>query len=79
MLHKAERRTATTKTVLQVATPTGTDLRLAGWGVSFDGVAGTAIPVICHVIDGDVAASVGTALTPDPWDPGYPASSCVGN
>ena len=69
---------ATTKTVLQIATPSGSDIRLNGWGVSFDGVSGTGVPVICQLIVGDVAASVGTSLTPDPWDPGYPASSCVG-
>ncbi len=69
---------ATIKTVLQIATPSGSDIRLNGWGVSFDGVTGTAIPVICQLIDGDVGASVGTSLTPDPWDTGYPASSCVG-
>ncbi len=69
---------ATTKTVLQVATPSGSDIRLNGWGVSFDGISGTAIPVICQLIDGDVAASSGTSLTPDLWDTGYPASSCVG-
>jgi len=69
---------ATTKTVLQVATPAGSDIRLNGWGVSFDGVSGTGIPVICHLIDGDVAATAGTSLTPETWDPGYPASSCAG-
>jgi hypothetical protein len=68
---------ATTKTVLQIATPAGSDIRINGWGVSFDGVSGTGIPVICQLIVGGVAATV-TALTPDLWDQGYPASSCVG-
>ena len=56
----------TTKTVLQVATPSTTDIRLIGWGVSFDGVSGTAIPVICQLIQTDTAATV-TAYTPDLW------------
>lgn len=68
---------ATTKTVLQVATPSTTDIRVIGWGVSFDGVAGTGIPVICELIDGDAAATV-TALTPDSWGNSLaPASLCV--
>lgn len=69
---------ATTKTVLQVATPSTTDIRLLGWGVSFDGASGTAVPVICHIIETDVAATV-TSLTPDTWgNPLQPASLCVG-
>jgi hypothetical protein len=68
---------ATTKTVLQVATPSGSDIRLNGWGISFDGASGSAVPIICQLIVGDVAATV-TAMTPDLWDPGYPASACVG-
>ena len=47
---------ATTKTVLQVNIPSGQDIRLLGWGVSFDGVSGTGIPVVCQLIEGDVAA-----------------------
>lgn len=68
---------ATTKTVLQVATPSTTDIRVVGWGVSFDGVAGTGIPVICELIDGDAAATV-TALSPDAWGNSLSvASLCV--
>jgi hypothetical protein len=71
---------ATTKTVLQVATPTTTmDIRILGWGVSFDGTSGTGVPVIAHLIDtGTVAATV-TSLTPDNWgNPLAPLSLCVG-
>lgn len=68
----------TTKTVLQVGVPSTTDVRILGWGVSFDGISGTAIPVICHLLDGDVAATV-TAATPDLWGHNQAqASLCVG-
>lgn len=68
----------TTKTVLQIATPATTDIRIIGWGVSFDGASGTAVPVICHLIQGDVAATV-TAQTPEVWGHDLqPASLCVG-
>ncbi len=69
---------ATTKTVLQVATPSTTDIRVLGWGVSFDAAA-NATPVICHLIDTAVAATVGTSFTPDLWgNPGSSASLCIG-
>lgn len=70
---------ATTKTVLQVLVPSTTDIRVVGWGVSFDGVSGTGVPGICHLIDtGTIAATV-TSLTPDNWGNGdAPASLCVG-
>jgi hypothetical protein len=69
---------ATAKTVLQVATPAGTDLIVLGWGVSFDGTSGTAVPVVCQLIDTDVAATV-TALTPELWGNSLQAASlCVG-
>ena len=68
----------TAKTVLQVATPSTTDLLVLAWSVSFDGASGTAIPVICQLLDGDVAATV-TAFTPDLYgNTQQPASLCVG-
>jgi hypothetical protein len=68
----------TAKTVLQVATPSTTDILILAWSVSFDGASGTAVPVICQLIDGDVAATV-TALTPEPYGNNQqPASLCVG-
>jgi hypothetical protein len=69
---------ATAKTVLQVATPSTTDILVLGWQISFDGASGTAVPVICQLIDGDVAATV-TALTPELYgNSQQPASLCVG-
>jgi hypothetical protein len=69
---------ATTKTVLQLATPSTTDIRIAAWGVSFDGSSGTAVPGICHLMYGDVAATV-TAMDPDRYESELdPASLCVG-
>jgi hypothetical protein len=68
----------TTKTVLQVATPSTTDILILGWEVSFDGASGTAVPVICQLLQTDVAATV-TALTPELWGHDQaPASLCVG-
>jgi hypothetical protein len=68
---------ATAKTVLQVATPGTTDLRILGWGISFDGSNGAAVPVIAQLADSDVAATV-TALSPDKWGNDLsPASLCV--
>jgi hypothetical protein len=68
----------TAKTVVQVATPATTDIRIIGWGVSFDGASGTAIPVICQLIQTDVAATV-TSLTPELWGHDQaPVSLCVG-
>lgn len=69
----------TAKTVLQVAVPSTTDIQILAWSVSFDGASGTAVPVICQLLDGDVAASVGTAFTPDPYGSNLqPASLCIG-
>ena len=66
------------KTVIQVATPATTDVAILGWSVSFDGASGTAIPVICQLLDGDVAATV-TAFTPDLFGNNQqPASLCIG-
>jgi hypothetical protein len=68
----------TAKTVLQVATPSTTDIQILAWSVAFDGASGTAIPVICQLLDGDVAATV-TAFTPDLYGNNQqPASLCVG-
>jgi len=68
---------ATTKTVLQVATPSTTDILLLGWSISFDGASGTAVPVICQLAAVDVAATV-TALTPETYGHDQqPASLCV--
>lgn len=63
------------KTVLQVATPSTTDIRILGWGVSFDATSG--VPGICSLVAVDVAATV-TALSPDLWQSSLaPASLCV--
>ena len=68
----------TAKTVIQVATPSTTDILVLAWSVSFDGASGTAVPVICQLIDGDVAATV-TSFTPDLYGNNQqPASLCVG-
>jgi hypothetical protein len=67
------------KTVLQVATPSTTDIRVHGWGLSFDGIVPTNPAGKCHLLDCDVAATV-TDLTPEKWESDYAqASLCVGS
>jgi len=69
---------AAVKTVLQVATPSTTDIRVIGWGISFKGISATAEPGNVVLVDVDVAATV-TSLTPDEWESdNAQASLCVG-
>lgn len=66
------------KTLLQVATPSTTDIRIVGWGISFDGVVVTNPSGVVTLIDVDVAATV-TSLTPEKWGAGFNQNSlCVG-
>lgn len=66
------------KTLLQVATPSTTDIRILGWGCSFDGVAPTNPAGKLQLVDVNVAATV-TTLTPEKWgSDDNPASLCVG-
>lgn len=70
--------TTSLKTLLQVATPSTTRIRVYAWGISFEGVTSTSTPVQTVLTDTNVAASV-TTLTPDPWESSEaPASLCVG-
>lgn len=65
------------KTLLQVATPSTTDLKIIEWGISFDGSA-AATPGKVELIQTDVAATV-TSLTPTIYgNPTGPISLCVG-
>lgn len=69
---------AALKTLLQVATPSTTDIRVVAWGIGFKGVSPTAVPGEGTLIDVDVAATV-TTLTPEKWDSAFQqASLCVG-
>lgn len=69
------------RTLLQVATPSTTAIKVCEWGISFDGSA-TATPIECELVQTDVAAGATTALTaftPVPYDdPNAVASLCVG-
>ena len=69
---------AAIKTLLQIATPSTTPISIIEWGISFDG-ASAAVPGIIELMQTDVAATTGSALTPtllnDPW---APPSLCVG-
>jgi hypothetical protein len=66
------------KTLLQIATPSTTNLTILEWGISFDGSA-AATPIKVELLQTDVAATSGTSLTPTIWgDPNAPASLCVG-
>jgi hypothetical protein len=65
------------KTLLQVATPSTTKIKVVEWGISFDGSA-AATPIQCELIQTDVAATV-TSFTPQTFDdPAGQASLCVG-
>ena len=65
------------KSLLQIATPSTTDIRVIEWGISFDGSA-AATPIKVELLQTDVAATV-TSVTPTIWgDPNKPASLCVG-
>ena len=71
--------TAAINTLLQIATPANTPIIIVEWGISFDGAPGTAVPVLCELLETDVAATAGTALTPTKYrDPVAPASLCIG-
>lgn len=66
------------KSLLQVATPSTTDIVVVEWGISFDGSSATT-PIKVELLQTDVAATSGTSLTPTIWgDPNAPASLCVG-
>lgn len=66
------------KTLLQVATPSTTDIRLLAWGISFDGVTATNAPGVVTLVNVDVAATV-TSQTPEKWSSSdSQLSLCVG-
>jgi hypothetical protein len=70
---------AALKSLLQVGVPATTDVRIHGWGVSFDGVSATAEPGRCSLIDTANASTAGTALTPEKWESALAQNSlCVG-
>jgi hypothetical protein len=68
------------KTLLQVNVPANSEIRVVGWGCSFDGVSGTDAPGNLYLGHGDVAASGGTSLTPATWGEQIEtiASDCIG-
>jgi hypothetical protein len=55
------------KSTLQVA-PAGTDIRVHGWSFGGKGVAAADPPGRVSLIDAAVAATAGTALTPEEWE-----------
>ena len=66
------------KTLLQVATPSTTDIRVKAWGISFDGVVVTNPSGRVQLVEVDVAATV-TSLTAEEWESSDgQASLCVG-
>lgn len=70
--------TTSINTLLQVATPSTTGIVIIEWGISFDASV-AAVPVLCELLETDVAATGGTSLTPTKWgDPNAPPSLCVG-
>ena len=67
------------KTIMQVGVPANVFMDILGWGVSIAGTAAADVPFYAYLMEGDVAATVGTAITPDQFDtPSGQASLCVG-
>lgn len=67
------------KTILQIGIPATDALEIRGWGISSTGLVGTDSPFYAYLMEGDVAATGGTSLTPDAWNqPGSQASLMVG-
>ena len=70
--------TALLRTMLQVATPSTTKIRVVAWGISFDGIVVTNPAGVVDLIDVNVAATV-TTLTAEEWGSSdQQASLCVG-
>lgn len=66
------------KTLLQLATPSTTDIAVLAWGISFDAAPGALVPGVVSLVEVDVAATV-TSLTPEKWGSAEsPSSLCVG-
>jgi hypothetical protein len=66
------------KTLLQVATPATQRIKIVEWGISLDTPASASI-VAVELVQTDVAATTGTAITPQPYDDANdPPSFCVG-
>lgn len=64
------------KTLLQLSTPSTRPARIIEWGISFDGSA-AAVPILCELIQTDVAATVTAYVAADLMkysDPNAPAS-----
>lgn len=68
------------KTLLQIATPSTTGIKIIEWGISFDGTSSTAVPGKIELLQTDVAATSGSSLTPTNWgaEGSARASLCVG-
>jgi hypothetical protein len=66
------------KTLLQIATPSTERIKVVEWGVSFDTPASASI-IAVELVQTNVAASTGTAITPQSYeDANNPPSLCVG-
>jgi hypothetical protein len=71
------------KTILQVNVPAASQITILGWGISIAGTVASDVPFYAYLMSGDVAASVGTSLTADPFDAeagftGSGTSLCIG-
>lgn len=65
------------KTMIQLATSASVGMTVIEWGVSFDGVSSSAVPIECELIDVGVAATVTAYVAADlvKWgDPTGPAT-----
>jgi hypothetical protein len=66
------------KTLLQIGVPSTRPITVISWGISFDGVTPTNVPVPVELVQTDYAATV-TGVTPGVWgnQTDAPPSLCV--
>ena len=62
------------KTHIQIAPPSGVDISIIGWGISFDG-SSAATGVACELIETDVAATVTAHTSTGIMAVNYPAGA----
>ena len=69
---------AALKTLLQVATPSTTNIKIIGWGISFAGIVVTDPAGEVQLVDVNVAATVTTQTPAKRGNPDAQNSVCVG-
>lgn len=68
---------ATAETVICLVGSTATKARVIEWGVSFDGISATAVPVRVRLVRTTADDGTSSAATENGWDPDNPTANCV--